>query len=288
MLQLVSKSLSDETAKALTNLQDKINQKANFKEKVETAQSSWGSKNKTAFEEVKSVLTSMCVSVETCNYCEHNEAADIEHIYPKSFFPEFTFAWDNYLLACKQCNSGYKLDKCYVLDENGNPHSTQRGVEPIHKTVALINPRLENPNKFMILSLTSFKFEILSDLTIGNNNKALKTLEILELNERTELIKARKNVADYFYLRMITLIRILKSNTIQEIENTLLPHEDLIDANDLSKPIEVLKENYKNALQKHILSHAHPSVWYSIKTVESQTNFKWKAIFQTIPEALNW
>jgi hypothetical protein len=41
-------------------------------------------------------------------YCEDSEATDIEHFFPKAVYPLKCFAWDNYLLACANCNSNYK------------------------------------------------------------------------------------------------------------------------------------------------------------------------------------
>jgi hypothetical protein len=97
MIQIVDKPLSNNALEILKTLQDTINSQATFKEKVEKAQSLWGTKGsvagKNAFEEVKDTLASMCIYVEVCNYCEQSEANDIEHIHPKSFFPHATFVW---------------------------------------------------------------------------------------------------------------------------------------------------------------------------------------------------
>lgn len=42
-----------------------------------------------------------------CSYCERflAQSIDVEHIRPKSLQPELQFTWDNFLLACKNCNS---------------------------------------------------------------------------------------------------------------------------------------------------------------------------------------
>ena len=119
MLQLDSnQKLTPNTQARLTTLQDQVNNEINFSDKSVKAQSLWINKSNSAidkatFEEIRAKLKKMCVSVGICNYCEQSEANDIEHIYPKSFFPDFTFVWSNYLLACKQCNTAFKLDKCF-------------------------------------------------------------------------------------------------------------------------------------------------------------------------------
>ncbi len=183
MLQLASnQTLSTATIQKLADLQALIDAETSFAAKAKKAKSLWNSKPKKKFKEIKKKLLELCVSVEICNYCEQNEANDIEHIDPKSFFPERAFVWDNYLLACKQCNSAYKLDQCFVIDNNGNLHLTTRGQEPLFKTNALINARTENPCDFMILNMKDFTFEILDNLATNNQHKAEKTIEILALN----------------------------------------------------------------------------------------------------------
>jgi len=44
---------------------------------------------------------------EYCSYCEmHLDASlAVEHIQPKAVSPHLTLAWDNFLLACTNCNA---------------------------------------------------------------------------------------------------------------------------------------------------------------------------------------
>lgn len=68
-------------------------------------------------EENKATL--MNASSEKCMYCEskitHIDYGDVEHIKPKSQFPELKLEWDNLGYACTRCNREYKKDK-YVED----------------------------------------------------------------------------------------------------------------------------------------------------------------------------
>lgn len=289
MLRLIERTLEDSEQTVLTQLQAQVNSEVSFAKKAEKAKTLWatkgGKEGKQAFVKIADVLAEMCVSVKTCNYCEGNEANDIEHIFPKSFFPERAFEWQNYLLACKQCNTGYKLDKCFVMDADGTVHSTVRGVEPIHGNVALINPRIDNPKEFLWLNMEVGKFELHIDLSEAHKNKALKTLEILALNERDYLIVGRKRVADELYDKMDRLSRIVKAGTVSEIESILAPYHGLIDA---ALPIETIKNQVIETTKQHIYKLLHPSVWYAIQTIASKVNLKWKAIFEVIPEALEW
>lgn len=290
MLQLVTKNIEQSTQNRLTDLQNSVNGEATFANKAARAKALWNGKNgsmdgKAAFDNIKAVLETMCVGTEICNYCEQNEANDIEHIAPKSFFPEKAFVWNNYLLACKQCNTGYKLDTCYVLNDDGNIVDVTRGTQPLHPTLAFINPRLENPNDFLLLNMEAYQFELLPDLDNAQTHKANKTLDILKLNERDVLIEARKNAARYYYDRLDRLVRILNAATILEIQQILTPYENLIDD---TQPLATLKENIKNGFKNAIQTFQHPSVWHAIKTIESRVKPRWQHLFAQLPEALAW
>lgn len=261
-----------------------------FADKAAKAQSLWIGKNSTAirkvaFDEIREKLTKMCVSVGICNYCEQSEANDIEHIYPKSFFPIFAFLWTNYLLVCKQCNTAFKLDRCFVMDSSGTIHVTVRGQEPAHPRIAFINPRTENPADYMIMNTQDFEFEILDGLSTMDYNKADKTLEILALNTRDTLIATRRAAAIYFFQRLDLLNKLLNTETIEQIHYLLTPYDAYLDN---TKTLTELKTDIKAGFKKDILQHAHPSVWAAIKLVDSKATPKWITLFQQLLEALTW
>ena len=289
MLQLIEKNLDRAEQETLDSLQAQIDAENGFTNQAAKAKQLWKTKGnaqgKRSFERISILLESMCVFVKTCNYCEGNEAADIEHIFPKSFFPIFAFIWRNYILACKQCNSGNKLDKCFVLDAEGNVYPTTRGMAPLFYNVAMINPRTDNPNDFLYLNLQTWKFELQDDLSLTNQNKALKTLEILALNERDYLIEGRKKTFGELYDKMDRLNRILNATSIADIENILAPYHDEID-NLL--PINEIKDQIVQSTRLHLHKQLHPSVWYAVKMIASKTDPKWQRIFDIIPEALTW
>jgi uncharacterized protein (TIGR02646 family) len=64
-----------------------------------------------------------------CMYCEnkieHNSFAHVEHIKPKSKFPELEFVWENLGYCCQSCNTnkGKKYDKetPFIDPYNENP-----------------------------------------------------------------------------------------------------------------------------------------------------------------------
>lgn len=291
MIQLVSKNLQKTTLEELEKLQQLVNAKSTFAEQVEEAQHIWKTKSSTIlgkqiFEEVKAILTQMCLSIEVCNYCEENEANHIEHIHPKSFFPELAFIWDNYLLACPTCNSTYKLDKCYTIDNASVLDILKRNFQPKNgSTIAFINPRMEDPNHYMMLNMETYTFDIQDDLSLLEQYKAEKTIEILNLNERAELVSSRKKTAIYIYNRINQLVHALNAKSNQELEAILTPDDDAVDE---TKSLQQNKDTITANFKKDIQTHKHPSVWYAIKMVQSKVNDKWKALFSQIPQALNW
>lgn len=289
MLRLIDRDLGQAEQAILDQLQAKVNAKPDFAKKAKEVDTLWGTKGgvkgRKAFEQIRLLLESMCVGVKACNYCEGNEANDIEHIFPKSFFPEFAFVWKNYLLACKQCNSGYKLDLCYVMDDTGKVYATTRGKAPKYKKITMVNPRIEDPRDFFWLNIKVWKFEIHEGLSLADQNKAAKTLEILALNERDYLLAGRRASAVEYFDKMERLRLILGARTVKKVKEVLSPYQDIVDD---TLPLAVIKKEFKESVKQHIQKLLHPSVWESIKTIESKENPQWKTIFKRIPEALQW
>lgn len=105
-----------------------------------------------------------------CMYCEskisHIDYGDVEHIKPKSKYPELEFEWDNLGFACTKCNRQFKNNN---YDEQ-TPY---------------INPYNEEPQNYIISNgaiLFPFQGNERGEITIGG----------LGLN-RTELIEQRYN-----------------------------------------------------------------------------------------------
>lgn len=290
MLQLASETLPQYAEDRLDFLQSEVNRNIGFAARIRKAESLWNGKIRSAvgkrtFDAIKQTLKGMCVSTEICNYCEQNEANDIEHVYPKSLFPEMAFQWNNFLLACKQCNTAYKLDSFAVLDADDDIMPIPRGTEPPHSNGAFIHPRMENPADFMILNLGSFKFEFMPGLDKKAVNKTRNTLDVLQLNARDQLVESRKAAAIYRYQRMELLARILNAGSVNTIKELLTPYDNLIDS---TLPLSDLKQQLKEGFKRDVQSYPHPSVWYAIKKIESVVDAKWQAVFSAIPEALNW
>ena len=274
----------------LAELQTRVNNRATFSEQTAEAKKLWKSKRnskvgRTAFDDIKTVLESMAVSVIVCNYCEQAQANDIEHIAPKGFFPNLAFVWENYILSCKQCNTGYKSDKCFVLNETATPIEMKRGQMPRFQEMAFINIRTEDPNAFRMLNMRTFKFHIFDNLSPRDRVKANITLEILELNRRDTLIKARREAARYYYSRAEKIVAIQRAASVPEIKRILTPYDLPIEPNaDLLR----VKNDLLAGFKRDIRTHQHPSVWYAIKKVESKVDQKGIRLFDALSEMRGW
>ncbi len=289
MIRLGHRDLPQEVANELAALQAKVDAMPTFAEKAAEAKRLWGNKGgmkgEAAFVEIKKLLIELCVFVRVCNYCEHSEANDIEHIYPKAAFPEKAFVWDNYLLACPKCNTAHKSDKIDVLNDDDEVVTVSRHVEPSFKRVAFINPRIDDPTRFMILNLTTREFDILNGLTRAETGMALQTLEILQLNQRDLLKEARRREEGNYFDLLDRLRTILKAEDTDAFVDALNPIDDRFD---LLKPLSELKEEAIENVKRNVQIHPHPSVWHAIKVFRAKTSPKWMQLFADIPDTLTW
>ncbi len=132
-------------------------------------------------------------SFNKCMYCEsrieHIDYGDVEHIKPKTSFPDLEFDWDNLGYACPKCNREYKNDQ---YDEK------------------LINPYQEDPEQFLH-ALNSIIF------SINTNDKGEKTLDLVKLN-RPSLLERRTERLDKIRLliRLYLLVPIDEKDAIKE------------------------------------------------------------------------
>ncbi len=116
MKRVVRRPLSEATREHLANRQAQVDAEAGREAQVRKAVSLWKSKKgsqagKDAFAEVEGTLVEMCNAPRRCMYCEDSAAWDVEHVKPKSSYPQAAFYWDNFLLACSTCNTRFKGSK---------------------------------------------------------------------------------------------------------------------------------------------------------------------------------
>jgi uncharacterized protein (TIGR02646 family) len=281
-------NLSAVSLQHLKSKQDVIDAIADFAGRSDRAKISWNGKTgsnagKAAFREIKERLLEMGVGTEICNYCEQNEGTDIEHIEPKDWFPAKTFKWENYLLACRTCNTDHKNNKMAVFD--GNDVRMDVSAEPLNDDILLINPRREDPMDFLWLNIQRGVFVAHPDLLqeLRSIQKAEYTIELLGLNLRNTLIESRKSAALYYLDRLERYANIKETTTFDEIEAATNPLTVVTRA----QPLQVEKDRILQDVKQSIISYAHPTVWRELIRQREDLP-RTNALFARVPEALAW
>jgi uncharacterized protein (TIGR02646 family) len=273
MIQLENLTLSASSQTFLKKKQEKINAKATFSEQVTLAKSSWQSKSRKskAMVEIIEQLEKMGPGPKRCTYCEDSRADEIEHIEPKNYFPNKTFAWSNYCYACGPCN-GPKNDSCAVyqtVDNQKVTHENFPNGQPPVGTSVLINPRSEDPMQFLKLSLVDLVYLPLNpDPTSRSHERAIYTIETLHLNDRDDLIEQRV----FYYNALLSMFKDYVANA--------------------GNPNMVTERiNWRKSIKKC----AHRTVWKEMQrqrtTLNPDGTFAYPqlhALFTAAPEALNW
>jgi uncharacterized protein (TIGR02646 family) len=299
MLQLNSESLSDATQLQLDKFQQRNATELDFTEKVKKTIALWDSKSgsvqgKLAFKEIKTTLLRICKGVELCAYCESNEATDIEHLRPKSLFPEDAFSWINYVLACKNCNTTFKSDKSAIFNPIGSaiflditPNKSNKiKVKPANNDTLFINPRIENPTRLILLDLVEKTFLYIPKKEEGTRDflKADYTINtILKLNNRVALVESRKSAFIDFQNLLRNYIAVGIAQTHDELEAAT---GDFPQVN-FSTPLIVEKKRIQNHIKNALKTHSQPTVWLEMKRQRAKLP-QTSLLFKKAPESLKW
>ena len=271
MIRLPETSLPTETSQALASFQTTVDDESTYPLQVSKAKSLFKAKNKETdpvFKVIRKELTGMCSGARRCCYCEDSCADEVEHIAPKSLYPNRCFDWENYLYACGLCN-GPKDNQYAVFDDvSGEMIDVSRKrndpvVPPRTGVEALINPRKEDPLDLIWLDLETFRF--VPDPNLSEESREWARADftvntVLRLNERELLVAARRTT----------------------FQNYLATLEKYVDDRDLTHDTESM-EARKAAIQ----SMNHRTVWQEMKR---QRHFypKLQQLFDQAPEALDW
>jgi hypothetical protein len=101
-----------------------------------------------------------------CSFCEKRltQLLEVEHILPKSLNPELEFAWDNFLLSCKTCNT-----------IKGKTETNRNDFYWV-----------DCDNTFLAFDYSSNSSEVLISENLTDEQKAiaLRTLDLIGLNRR--------------------------------------------------------------------------------------------------------
>ena len=154
-----------------------------------------------------------------CPYCELKillENSQIEHLKPKDKFPELFSNYENFIVGC--------VDKKTCGQAKGNKWDE-----------SFINPVIENPNEYFSYDIKTGKVVPLKE-SETENKKAVKTIEILNLNEDKLCILRKKYIIEITN----TIGNLADSEIIDFIKNDYFRFPSLNDF--LLENIETLEE----------------------------------------------
>lgn len=143
-----------------------------------------------------------------CCYCECKTRGEVEHYRPKGGVRQkeggplrrpgyywLAYEWSNLLLSCNVCNQIHKrsLFPLAPRSQRATSHHDDIG----HEQPLLIDPSAQDPDEFL-----RFRGAIL--YARGGNRVGRCTIQVLKLNDRPELLEARR--------KHLALLRLLKKN----------------------------------------------------------------------------
>lgn len=298
MIQLFSSPLELLSETHLQNVRGRISGEATFQAMCLKAKSEWASKTSSAaaeaaFADIKLKLKEMCSGTTICVYCEHNEATDIEHIYPKRIFPNKAFDYNNYVLACGNCNTHYKKDNFKVFDPaqssvavDVTPSDYKVYNQPQTEDAVFINQRIEDPLFLLELDFLQNSFYFIERHHIGTREyeKASYTKEILGLNKRDDLVKQRKAAFGFYKHELARYIAVLQATNLHQLEQCI---DLVIDTIDLVGDFGSEQQRLKDVISNRIKRHTHRTVWKEMIRQRHQLPST-LSLFDQAPEALNW
>jgi len=266
MLFLKNKPLTVEALLLLKQYQKAVDDKPSFPEKVAEGKklfSGYNKKSNAAFKVVRAHLAEMSGGTIRCNYCEDSNANQVEHIYPKNFYPEKCFVWENYCYACGPCNQP-KSDLFAVFEDatgsEVNVKTIPIGTPPPKGKALLVDPRAEKPLDYLFLDTTNtFRF-VPFKADVRDFRRAEYTIEILGLNSRNQLVRARKVAFGSFKARLF----------------------EYVSKKESGAPVSQLEPLIDSLRSEH-----HQTVWQEMIRQRSLHD-ELDDLFRRAPEALTW
>lgn len=192
----------------LAGLQSNVDSIGSYPQAVAEGKRLWDTKPKLLFTGIRDLLKKMCSGNTRCIYCEDSLADEIEHMRPKSLYPEAVFVWGNYVLACGTCNNP-KNNKFAVIDTStGNLVVVTRKRKdvvqaPLAGQSALIDPRAEDPLDYLWLDFITWRYVPIHESGV-NLLRAQFTINVLGLNVRDEFLRGRCSAFSGFKARLET------------------------------------------------------------------------------------
>jgi len=141
-------------------------------------------------EAVANISYGKCCYSE-CMLNEESKYLEIDHFYPKKYFPEKVVEWGNLLPTCKKCNT---------TKGEHNPD-----IEPI------INPCIDNPQEHLYIE--NFRF-------YGKTDKGKTTIDVVALNDRKHFVDKRYKIGIKIIENLEDIKQSIELNTT-ELKNNI-------------------------------------------------------------------
>jgi uncharacterized protein (TIGR02646 family) len=267
MVRIQAVDLPRAAEQGLRRYQAEIDGEPSYAKRVELAAAKFaGPKGNAVFSQVKGTLDAMCAGARRCMYCEDSAADEVEHHHPKSLYPELTFVWSNYLYACGPCN-GPKNNRFAVFTARGEvfPILRQPGAriaKPPAGDKVLLHPRAEDPLDYLMLDIGggTFLFVPVADKGSREFKRAEYTIDVLGLNRRTFLPRARREAFGSYRARLVEFGQKKESGAGRS-------------------ELDLLAEAVRHM--------QHPTVFHEMKRQRALLP-EIDALFRRVPEALSW
>ena len=278
MLAVGQRVLPATAAAVLADLQAVVNAGADYSARVGAAKVQWDQKGSTqakaaAFRIIRATLAEMCVGPVRCAYCEDSLADEVEHILPKTLFPERTFDWHNYLYACGPCN-GPKSNRYGVLTGVEIVEVVQRRgvpvVPPPPGVSGFIDPRTEDPLLFFELDMGGVTPR--GDLIEG-------TFELLPASGLPDAVAARAKFTSNVLGLNREVIRVARANAFGGFRTRLREYAECKEAGDLAADLA--------RRERDLLSTPHLTVFAEMQRQRALLP-EINDLFKRVPEALAW
>ncbi len=268
MIRLPERSLPDAVAVQLAAWQADVDRLPAYAGRVEAAKDAFSARNKrgnATFDAVKVVLDGKCSGARRCVYCEDSFADEVEHFRPKDWYPEAVFAWANYLYACGPCNGPKNNQFAVFVGDDVVPRELRRRRgEPVEPPPdgphVCIDPRSEEPTALLHLDLGNFEFVPLARAGTREHVRADHTIDLLRLNHREYLPRARAEAFGHCRARLTEFVERKEAG---------------VSADRLERLADAVRRM------------AHPTVWHEMKR-QSESVPELAALFACAPEALAW
>ncbi|MBL8209943.1 MAG: hypothetical protein JNK87_04495 [Bryobacterales bacterium] len=269
MLRLPLRTLPPHVAATLQAYENEVLAEPDYPARVALAKQRFKQRNtatNATFREIRNTLGEMCAGARRCMYCEDSMADEVEHHRPKDLYPGQVFSWNNYLYACGPCNSP-KQNKFAIIDARQQRIDVARKkgdpiVPPIPGATALLDPRVDDPLDFLMLDIAgnTFLFVAIPGLPVVETLRAEYTIELLKLNDRDPLPRARREAFHNYRARLVEYVSKAEAGASQSELHLLV-----------------------DALQRM----GHPTVWQEMKrqrTLIPELN----TLFTQASQALTW